>query len=111
MTFPGYADVSLDIETAGNRTCVLTLKLELVDRQKPGLIAVNNASSDIKRVETSLTSPAAEFVEGIDRVADNDPSAFLDSLSGVLSKLDLFVTLVDKATNVIMTKCVKFPFG
>jgi hypothetical protein len=99
--FPDCVDVSLDLETADNsRGCTITVKLEPVDAHEAGLTAVRNAADDIRRIDTSPTSKAAEIVQGIDLVVDNYPSTFLNSLLGVISKLDLFVTLVDKVAKV-----------
>jgi hypothetical protein len=94
-----HADVSLDLETAeGRRGGVITIKLEQVDRHKIGSIVIKYAADDVKRIEASSMSNTTQFSQ----VMASDPSAFINSLSSVVSKLNLFVTLVDNAAKVIV---------
>jgi hypothetical protein len=100
-----YADVSLDLETAeGRRGGVISIKLEQFDRHKIGSIVVKHAADDVKRVEASSMPYASQFGQ----VMASDPSAFINSLSAVVSKLNLFVTLVDEAAKVIMRLCLTY---
>jgi hypothetical protein len=97
-----YADVHLDLETAKQRRGgVITVKLEPVDSPKLGAIVVQNATDDLKLRGVSSASDTSRFVQGVDRAANIDANSLLKSLEGVVSKLDLFVTLVDNAAKVL----------
>jgi hypothetical protein len=102
-------DVNLDLQTdKGKRNGVITLKLQPCDTAQTTLTAVNNAveAAKLSGVERP-PAEAAAFVKGMDIINDNaEDGSFTGYLLGVVSKLDLFVQIVDKAAKVVISPII-----
>jgi hypothetical protein len=93
----------LDLETPDQKQgAVITLKFKSIDSSKIGRIAVRSAIEDIKLRGVGSTTNAPKVVRGMEQAENAEWSKVLKSLGGVLSKLDLFVAIVDKAVTVIV---------
>jgi hypothetical protein len=104
-----YTDVNLDLETPdGKRGAIITLRLESVVPQRAGVIAVKSAKADIESRRVGSPSDTSKFVQGLEQVANAGSSDVLKSLESIVSKLDLFVTIVDKAAKVLVERYVKY---
>ena len=80
----------------------ITVRLTAIDASKASAIVVGNAQEDIKLGGIDHSAAVTDSVTYLDSgvVAGTQQSIFLNSLSGVMSKLDLFVQSVDKAAKV-----------
>ena len=83
----------------------ITVRLTAIDASKASAIVVGNAQEDIKLggIDHSAVTESVTY-----RVLDAGVTAgaqqrVLNSLSGVMSKLDLFVRFVDKAAKVCVS--------
>ena len=91
--------MNLNLETEnGRQQGTITLKLEPVDSSKTGLVAINNAADDIKLrgVDHPSTVTSSKLVDVVDTVGEVEQSTFVNSLSNIVSSLDLFVRIVDQ---------------
>jgi hypothetical protein len=101
--------VNLDLETPdGKRGAIITLKLESVTLHKTGVIAVKSAMEDIESRRVGSTPHTSKFVRGVEQTVNAESSDVLKSLESVVSKLDIFVTIVDKAAKVLVERYVKY---
>ena len=78
------------------------MRLTAVDASEASAIVIGNAQEDIKLGGIDHSSAVTDSVTYLDSgvAASTQQSIFLNSLSGVMSKLDLFVQFVDKAAKV-----------
>ena len=79
----------------------ITLKLDPINPSESGLVAITNANNDMKL--RGLEHPLADrFTRNLGRVVavESEQSIFLKSLWNIVSKLDLFVHLVDETAKV-----------
>jgi hypothetical protein len=80
----------------------LAVQLEALDSLKEVAIAISGALQDVN-LDGIDHSAAVGSVQSIQDPTSSDQSDFLTSLQGVVSKLGLFVQIVDKAANVRMS--------
>ena len=80
----------------------ITVRLTAVDRSKAGAIVIGNAQGDIKLggIDHSAVTESVTYRVLDAGVTAGAQQSVLNSLSGVMSKLDLFVRFVDKAAKV-----------
>ena len=78
------------------------MRLTAVDASEASAIVIGNAQEDIKLGGIDHSAAVTDSVTYLDSgvAASTQQSIFLNSLSGVMSKLDLFVQSVDKAAKV-----------
>ena len=77
----------------------ITVRLTAVDGSKAGAIVIGKAQENIEFGGIDHSAAVTDSIAYLDSgvAAESD---FLNSLSGVMSKLDLFVRFVDKAAKV-----------
>ena len=80
----------------------ITVRLTAVDGSKAGAIVIGNAQGDIKLggIDHSAVTESVTYRVLDAGVAAGAQQSVLNSLSGVMSKLDLFVQFVDKSAKV-----------
>ena len=84
----------------------ITVRLSTADASKAGAIVIGNAQGDIELggIDHSATVTDSVTYRVLDAgVAAGAQHSVLNSLSGVMSKLDLFVQFVDKAAKVCVS--------
>jgi hypothetical protein len=86
----------------------ITVRLSTVGPTEAGEIARVNAREDIERGGLSKSATAADSggVQGMDAAVDpiQEPGALDTALWSVISKLDVFVNIVDKTSQVSVRK-------
>jgi hypothetical protein len=99
----------LDLKTPDRkRGAVITLKLKSIEPQQIGVIAVKSAIDDVNLRGVGSTTDASKVVRGMEQAGYAESSEVLKLLGGVLSKLDLFVTIVDKLAKVLVKRFVQY---
>ena len=111
----GTLDVTLELKAIGgnpdnkNRGTI-TMQLNAIDNSKAGVVAAGNTLQDIKFGGIDHSSAVADSntsqVLGVSAPAAAAQSDFVKPLWGVMSKLDLFVQIVDKTAKVCMVNCI-----
>ena len=105
------ADATLELKATDGRSdysdCgTIAVRLGAVDSSKAGAIVISNTLQDIKLsgVDHLAVATESEVYQVVDAgvTAGSKQSVFLDSLYGVMSKLEIFVQIVDKAAKVSM---------
>jgi hypothetical protein len=102
-------DATLELRKADNRSRgIITVRLDSIDTSAAGAIAVGNAMQDavlggVDHSAAALDSSALQVLDG-GAAAVGSATNFLHSLSNVVSKLDLFVQIVDKTAKVSISR-------
>jgi hypothetical protein len=102
-------DATLELRKADNRSRgIITVRLDSTDTSAAGAIAVGNAMRDVvlggvDHSAAALDSSALQVLDG-GAAAVGSATNFLQSLSNVVSKLDLFVQIVDKTAKVSISR-------
>ena len=97
----------IDDVSNNNDLGTITVRLSTADASKAGAIVIGNAQGDIELggIDHSATVTDSVTYRVLDAgvAAGAQQSNFLNSLSSVMSKLDLFVRFVDKAAKVCVS--------
>jgi hypothetical protein len=81
----------------------ITVHLEADTQIQTGAIAIVNARQDIESsgIANSVAAGDSKVVQDADRGLNADPqNVFMSALEGVVSKLDVFVQIVDQTSKV-----------
>jgi len=82
----------------------ITVRLSIDDLTQAGAIAVSNAREDIERGRISKPAAAAAGSGAFGVGAIPEPGDLEMALGSVVSKLDIFINIVDKTSQVSMQK-------
>ena len=104
MCYWPIAAPDLELKSADSTTGFITIRLSVVDNALAGTIVNSNARQDI---EHSNVPKSASLAQSRPMQAISAANSFLQHLQNVISKLDMFVHIVDKTSKVSLVGIVR----